>query len=442
MRLSNYNTSLSGMLAAQLGLQTTQQNLSNIHTPGYVRQIVNYGSVGGCNGNTPEQQIGYGVKTLSVDRVTDEVKTRQYNEQLSQLAYYSYRNSTSSQVESMVGSTNENSLSSLMDQFFNAFREVAKNPEQPNYYHTLIAETNKFTNQLNRLAKNFEQAELQTGTDATQHVNEFNRLARNLAEANQKIGQAGEHVPNELLNERDRIITEMSQYANIDVSYESMNPNIASVRINGVLAVSGQNITGDSGNQDMYPLQLITKDGISSVQISGTEVQLQGGAIQAAIDTEKTIAGYKDQLNQLMVSLKDKVNGIMQKDFFVGDNAKDMRLNPEFEKDITKIMGISVETANQLAGLGDQPYTSGLTYKQSLDKIIVQVATDTNTSGAYKTIHEDLLNGIQEEKMSLEGVNMDEEMVNLMAYQKYFVANSKAINTMNEVFDSLFAIIR
>ena len=44
--------------------------------------------------------------------------------------------------------------------------------------------------------------------------------------------------------------------------------------------------------------------------------------------------------------------------------------------------------------------------------------------------------------MSVEGVNMEEEMVNLMAFQKYFVANSKAINTMNEVFDSLFSIIR
>ncbi|MGG2092777.1 flagellar hook-associated protein FlgK [Bacillus sp. S13(2024)] len=440
MRLTDYNTSLSGMLAAQLGLQTTKQNLSNIHTPGYVRQVVNYRSVGGRNGNTPEQQIGYGVQTVSVDRVTDAVKTRQYNEQLSQLSYYSYRNSTLSQVESMVGSTGENSLSSLMDQFFNGFREVAKNPEQPNYYHTLIAQTNKFTNQLNRLAQNFEQAELQTGTDVTQHVNEFNRLARNLAEANRKIGQAGEHVPNQLLDERDQIITEMSQYANIDVSYESMNPNIASVRINGVLAVSGQNITGEGGSQDSYPLQLISNNGALSVQISGTEIPLQG-AIQAAIDTKKTIAGYKGQLNDLMVSLKDKVNGITQQDFFVGDSAKNMKLNPDFEQDVTK-MKMSVDTANQLAGLGDQMYAGGLTYKQSLDKQIVQVATDTNASGAYQTIHEDLLNGIQQEKASLEGVNMDEEMVNLMTYQKYFVANSKAITTINEVFDSLFAIIR
>lgn len=95
-------------------------------------------------------------------------------------------NSTLSRVESMVGTTGKNSLSSLMDGFFNAFREVAKNPEQPNYYDTLISETGKFTSQVNRLAKSLDTAEAQTTEDIEAHVNEFNRLAGSLAEANKK----------------------------------------------------------------------------------------------------------------------------------------------------------------------------------------------------------------------------------------------------------------
>lgn len=432
MRLTSYNTSLSGLLAAQTGLQVTQQNLSNIHTPGYVRQKINYGSVGPSNGYRPEQQIGYGVQTLSVDRVTDEVKTKQYNDQLSQFAYYSYMNSTLGRVESMVGTPGENSLSGFMDSFFNAFREVAKSPEDANYYETLIAETNKFTNQLNRLAKDFDTAEIQVGEDIEGQVNEFNRLAASLAEANKKIGEAGSHVPNQLLDERDRIVTEMSQYADIEVSYESMNPNIASVRINGVLTVNGQ---------DTYPLQLKKDQDPIAVQIYGTDIPLNGGAISAAIDTQKQIAGYKKDLQEQMMSLKNEVNTVMGKEFFVGDTAKNLRLNPEFEKDVSK-MKISADIANKLAGIPDQEYKNGVSYKKALDNLIVGVASDKSAAGAYQEIHGDLLNGIEQEKMSLEGVNIDEEMVNLMAFQKYFVANSKAINTMNEVFDSLFSIIR
>ncbi|PER78955.1 flagellar hook-associated protein FlgK [Bacillus cereus] len=432
MRLSDYNTPLSGMLAAQMGLQTTKQNLSNIHTPGYVRQMVNYGSVGASNGHTPEQRIGYGVQTLGVDRITDEVKTKQFNDQLSQLSYYNYMNSTLSRVESMVGTTGKNSLSSLMDGFFNAFREVAKNPEQPNYYDTLISETGKFTSQVNRLAKSLDTAEAQTTEDIEAHVNEFNRLAGSLAEANKKIGQAGTQVPNQLLDERDRIITEMSKYANIEVSYESMNPNIASVRMNGVLTVNGQ---------DTYLLQLNKEKEPMTAEIYGSEIPLTSGAIQSAIDTKAKIASYKKNLEELMSSVKNEVNTVMGKEFFVGDQAKDMKLNPEFAKDVSK-MKISAETANKLAAITDGNYKEGLSYKQALDQFIVRVASDKSAVNGYQKIHGDLLEGIQQEKMSVEGVNMEEEMVNLMAFQKYFVANSKAITTMNEVFDSLFSIIR
>ncbi|WP_144514053.1 flagellar hook-associated protein FlgK [Bacillus thuringiensis] len=432
MRLSDYNTPLSGMLAAQMGLQTTKQNLSNIHTPGYVRQMVNYGSVGASNGHTPEQRIGYGVQTLGVDRITDEVKTKQFNDQLSQLSYYNYMNSTLSRVESMVGTTGKNSLSSLMDGFFNAFREVAKNPEQPNYYDTLISETGKFTSQVNRLAKNLDTVEAQTAEDIEAHVNEFNRLAASLAEANHKIGQAGTQVPNQLLDERDRIVTEMSKYANIEVSYESMNPNIASVRMNGVLTVNGQ---------DTYPLQLNKEKDPMSVEIYGSEISVTSGAIKSAIDTKAKIVDYKKNLEDLMSSVKTQVNTVMGKDFFVGDYAKDMKLNPEFQKDISK-MKISAETANKLAAITDGDYKEGLSYKAALDQFIVRVASDKSAVNGYQKIHRDLLEGIQQEKMSVEGVNMEEEMVNLMAFQKYFVANSKAITTMNEVFDSLFSIIR
>ncbi|MGX5479142.1 flagellar hook-associated protein FlgK [Bacillus thuringiensis] len=432
MRLSDYNTPLSGMLAAQMGLQTTKQNLSNIHTPGYVRQMVNYGSVGASNGHTPEQRIGYGVQTLGVDSITDEVKTKQFNDQLSQLSYYNYMNSTLSRVESMVGTTGKNSLSSLMDGFFNAFREVAKNPEQPNYYDTLISETGKFTSQVNRLAKNLDTVEAQTAEDIEAHVNEFNRLAASLAEANHKIGQAGTQVPNQLLDERDRIVTEMSKYANIEVSYESMNPNIASVRMNGILTVNGQ---------DTYPLQLNKEKDPMSVEIYGSEISVTSGAIKSAIDTKAKIVDYKKNLEDLMSSMKNQVNTVMGKDFFVGDHAKDMKLNPEFQKDISK-MKISAETANKLAAVTEDDYKEGLSYKQALDQFIVRVASDKSAVNGYQKIHGDLLEGIQQEKMSVEGVNMEEEMVNLMAFQKYFVANSKAITTMNEVFDSLFSIIR
>lgn len=118
-----------------------------------------------------------------------------------------------------------------------------------------------------------------------------------------------------------------------------------------------------------------------------------------------------------MSSVKNEVNTVMGKEFFVGDQAKDMKLNPEFAKDVSK-MKISAETANKLAAITDGDYKEGLSYKQALDQFVVGIASDKSAVNAYQKIHGDLLEGIQEEKMGVEGVNMEEEMVNLMAFQK------------------------
>ena len=77
-------------------------------------------------------------------------------------------------------------------------------------------------------------------------------------------------------------------------------------------------------------------------------------------------------------------------------------------------MKISAETANNLAAITDKGYKDGLTYKQALDQFLVGVASDKSSVNAYQNIHKDLLEGIQQEKMSIEGVNMEEEMVNLI----------------------------
>ena len=78
---------------------------------------------------------------------------------------------------------------------------------------------------------------------------------------------------------------------------------------------------------------------------------------------------------------------------------------------------------------------------KALDQLLVGVASDKSSVNATK-VYIGFIRRNSARKMSIEGVNMEEEMVNLMAFQKYFVANSKAITTMNEVFDSLFSIIR
>ena len=59
-----------------------------------------------------------------------------------------------------------------------------------------------------------------------------------------------------------------------------------------------------------------------------------------------------------------------------------MKLNPEFQKDVSK-MKMSAETANKLA-VTDDDYKEGLSYKQALDQFIVRVASDKSAVNGYQ----------------------------------------------------------
>ncbi|MCI2497600.1 flagellar basal body protein, partial [Listeria monocytogenes] len=82
MRLSDFNTSLSGMSAAQIANMVAQQNISNMNTPGYIRQAVDQTAVYGDGGLLGGKQTGYGVKVTDIKRLTNTALTTQYNNQI------------------------------------------------------------------------------------------------------------------------------------------------------------------------------------------------------------------------------------------------------------------------------------------------------------------------------------------------------------------------
>lgn len=434
MRLSDYSTSLSGMMAAQSGIATTKQNISNMQTEGYVRQKVNLQSMGPSKGVDSLQLVGYGVNVAGIERMTDTIRRGQYNSQLSTFSYYEYKATNLADVESLLGGTGDSSLSTLMDGFFQSWSDVAKNPNQRTIYSTLVSNTTKFTTQLNRIANSLSSLESSVTEDLQRNIDKFNTLSTMLAETNKQIGQAGFTTPNSLLDKRDQLLSEMSKYEKIEITYESQNVNITTVRI------GGQSVVLDN---DSYKLAIVTEDGEAKLQLNGVDVEMGQGTIQAAFEVSQTmIPGYKEKLDLFATELMNRINEAVQPAFFTGSGAGDIHVNPDIEQNLG-LLTVTADTANTIAGIADEtlPNGKGLTYSKYLDGFVIGVAADVNLADSYQNVHNDLLTSLQQNLASVEGVNMDEEMVNLMMYQNYFAANSKAIRTLDEMYDSLFALI-
>lgn len=103
MRLSDFNTSLSGMSAAQIANMVAQQNISNMNTPGYIRQAVDQTAVYGDGGLLGGKQTGYGVKVTDIKRLTNTALTTQYNNQIAKQSASLYQSGALNQALNLFG---------------------------------------------------------------------------------------------------------------------------------------------------------------------------------------------------------------------------------------------------------------------------------------------------------------------------------------------------
>ena len=162
---------LSGLNAAQAGLLTTQQNITNANTPGYNRQEAIYASQAPAYSSSG--WIGNGVAVASVQRVYSQFLDNQVQTNQSQLSYYQTYSTQASQVDSLLGSST-NGLSNQIDAFFSAANEVANAPTSAAARQALLSGGQSLSNQISTTYDSLQQqltASNQAVTSLTAQIN-------------------------------------------------------------------------------------------------------------------------------------------------------------------------------------------------------------------------------------------------------------------------------
>ncbi|MDA1674894.1 flagellar hook-associated protein FlgK [Bacillus cereus group sp. TH152-1LC] len=444
-----FNTSLSGLFAAQRGIQTSQMNVSNLNTEGYVRQRMQLSENASAGGAGIEQKIGSGVLVESIKRMTDANMRNNYNNQSSRVGYYEQIESVLNEVETVMGDYSIGKLSNMMGGFFNAWQEVSKFPEESSYRYALVGETAKFTQKINEMGKELSRVEQDTVGNIGVQVSEMNTILNGLAEVNKKINQTGEFVPNALLNERDRLVNKLSSYAEIEVSFESNNPEAISIRSGGAYLLD---------NEKSYDIRLVNSNNEYYLSNGTARIDMSTGKLKANLDiVDNYIGSYKKQLDTFATGLIKQVNDIHKTgfsingdtgiDFFVGTGSKDIAINPALKADPSKLATSAVagvegntDIAKQIGNVMNQTVSDNMSFRNYVNSFSMEMAQDLNTVSNQVAIQNEVLTGIGERKASIEGVNLEEEMTNLMMYQKLFTANAKAIKAIDETLDTILNI--
>jgi flagellar hook-associated protein 1 FlgK len=445
-------TALSGLEAAQAAIDTTGQNISNASTPGYSRQTVNLTersqlTIPALSSVTGDgSQFGTGVDITSITRIRDTFLDSQYRDQNTTENGESTSSTLLSQVQAGLDEPSSSGLSGQLDTFYNDWASLGSSPSSAGAQQGVIGQGQAVADTLNTLSS-------QLGTLEGQVTSQYNTLtdpsngavasdANQIAQLNGQIAQAqaaGINA-NSLEDQRDNVIDDLSQYSNVNVTTQT----------NGMVNVSFGNaaIAAQNGTTDATPLVNGTSvdltDNLTDTNLSGSGGTL--GSLLGLYDSttgKGQIATYSSTLdtvaNQLATTVNSAISGAdaagaTAPPFFTGTTAATIAVNPAVTASATN-PPYTEDEANAVAGL------SGGTAQQTYNAFVTQVGSDVSSAQNAQTTAQSLLTAISNQRQSVSGVSLDEEMTNLIQYQQAYQASARVMSTINDTFTSLLGML-
>jgi len=214
----------TGLKTAQTALNTTAHNLSNINTSGYTRQQVTFSDTQYVRVNTSDKvsspDYGLGVAVSEVRRIRDQFIDQAYRNENSRLGFYESQNKAIEEIEDQFGEMQGVTYESYLINLYNSVNELAKNPTSTVARSSLIQNATAFIEKSENVYKGLKDYQTTLNTQVKNMVDSINKLGDKIYTLNKKISKiesTGIEDANDLRDERDAAIDELSKY--IDITY-------------------------------------------------------------------------------------------------------------------------------------------------------------------------------------------------------------------------------
>lgn len=310
MGMSVMGISLSSLNATLAGIRTTQHNIANASTEGYHRQEIRTSS------STPEflgsNWFGTGVQTDNVVRLYSRFldnELRTYEGQLSGREVYSFY---AGQVDSLLGD-DESNLDVAMQKFFSGVNEVANNPTSVAAREQMLAQGKNLAGRMQLLGGRLESLNTSVNQELDSAVTQINAYVQRIAGLNAAIGFGGSisQAPNDLLDQRDQLISDLNELVNVSQVQQS-DGSVGVFLSNGQPLIVGgttQQLLSINDPQDVSRKTLAMQATSGNVIYMSNE-QITDGRVGGllAFRDEVLLPSMKD-LGRIAVALADQFNG-------------------------------------------------------------------------------------------------------------------------------------
>jgi flagellar hook-associated protein 1 FlgK len=301
-------TGLSSLRAFQRALDTTAHNIANVSTAGYSRQQVDFAA------RKPEAYgqnwIGTGVNPSAVRRVYDQFVSQQVRTSGGNLARLETFASQAERLDDLLGNS-ANGLGSSLQSFTDAINEVSSTPSSISARQVLLAEANALTQRLQSYDARLRDMSEGVDTQLTAAASEINVIAQGIARLNGDISVALQNTgqaPNDLLDQRDLLIDELSTKVSVSVVAEgdaSLNVFVG----NGqplVLGTTASQVTTAPDTVDPERLRLALQTPAGTVDISRS---ISGGSLGGLMDFRREMLDpARNELGRITLAVANQVN--------------------------------------------------------------------------------------------------------------------------------------
>lgn len=438
------------LLAQQFAMTTTGHNIANINTPGYSRQRVELVST--LPLDMPTGKLGTGVTVSNVSQVRDLFLTAQYRSENGSLKRWDVTYKALSQVEGLLSEPSESGLNQLLTDFWNAWENLTTNP---NARSGVIEKGNVLVNAFHQYATEIKNLKENLDSDIANRLSQVNLLSSQIADLNRQIisSESIGHKANDLRDRRDLLIDEMSGISQVR-TIERENGGVA-VLLGSMALVDGPDYLKVSTEE------IGTGNDVSTVaywENTSFQIQFSGGELSALQEMrDKLIPDFEANLDQLASTLVNAVNAIHRTgygaDGSTGINffdqyqvtAATIELNQDVindpallaaslsgeEGDIRVAQSISELRSSKLMVSGT------MTVNSFYANMVGTLGTKVQEAGNLKDNYELLVTQIENQRQSVQGVSSDEEMAQMVKFQRAYEAAARVITYADSALDTI-----
>ena len=501
-----FETAKRGLTAAQKGLDISGQNLTNWDSAGYTRQRITQVAIAPDSYRSRYVSsrtgvAGQGVDITGIGQVRDVFLDKRFREESGDVGYFTQSSSILGDIQAALNEYNpkdDTGLRGCLMSMSNALQEFSINAYSETHANIVATEFKNLTQTLQQISSKLQDSRSQQKYDLEISVEAVTKKLQQVAGLNQTIMEDMSVMrdnpyfgPNELLDERNLLLDELSQY--MDLQYSSNVDSTVTVTVNGQTVVSGS-------KSDKLEMIEDEKTGVVDVRWISTNksAALTTGSVKAALSYlngrgpnlknpgESTARGYfyyQDKLDAFAQTLATVVNRIVPEvdengnvvkgayrqllgglssepdadgKYHVRDDipitADNLSISDKWSQD----SGYIIFHRNQ----EDVPDNVG-NYAQTLMKAVTNgshffdangeefngsfldyikgysstLAEDVSFSDNRKIATSTISQSLEDSRDEVSGVVVDEEVANVMMYQKSLSAASRLMTAMDEALD-------